>query len=43
MSKKTNDVVTMGDYVADGTRCSYDDPHGICVRGECVVGVIFSA
>jgi len=27
----------MGTIVADGTRCSYEDPHGICIRGECVV------
>jgi len=39
VSKKTQDVVSMGDFVADGTPCSYDDPHGICIRGECVVSV----
>nr|CAB3219998.1 A disintegrin and metalloproteinase with thrombospondin motifs 3 [Phallusia mammillata] len=36
VSKKTDMVVSMGDIVADGTSCSYDDPHGICIRGECV-------
>lgn len=23
--------------VLDGTRCSYKDPHSVCVRGECEV------
>nr|XP_018671182.1 A disintegrin and metalloproteinase with thrombospondin motifs 3 isoform X1 [Ciona intestinalis] len=36
VSKRTHDIVSMGDIVGDGTRCSYEDPHGICVRGECV-------
>ncbi|XP_028574056.2 A disintegrin and metalloproteinase with thrombospondin motifs 2 [Podarcis muralis] len=35
-SKETNDVVYMKRLVHDGTRCSYKDPHSICVRGECL-------
>ncbi|XP_076822251.1 A disintegrin and metalloproteinase with thrombospondin motifs 3-like isoform X2 [Clavelina lepadiformis] len=36
VSKKTGDIVTMGQQVTDGTLCSYDDPHGVCIRGQCV-------
>ncbi|KAM3612208.1 uncharacterized protein V6R79_004668 [Siganus canaliculatus] len=34
-SKETRDVVFMQIMVLDGTRCSYKDPHSVCVRGEC--------
>ncbi|XP_039669551.1 A disintegrin and metalloproteinase with thrombospondin motifs 2-like isoform X1 [Perca fluviatilis] len=34
-SKETHDVVFMQRMVLDGTRCSYKDPHSVCVRGEC--------
>ncbi|KAF6716168.1 A disintegrin and metalloproteinase with thrombospondin motifs 2 [Oryzias melastigma] len=34
-SKETRDVVFMQKAVLDGTRCSYKDPHSVCVRGEC--------
>ncbi|CAB1416905.1 unnamed protein product [Pleuronectes platessa] len=34
-SKETRDVVFMQRMVLDGTRCSYKDPHSLCVRGEC--------
>ncbi|XP_077588635.1 A disintegrin and metalloproteinase with thrombospondin motifs 2-like isoform X2 [Stigmatopora nigra] len=34
-SKETRDVVYMQRMVQDGTRCSYKDPHSVCVRGEC--------
>lgn len=36
-SKETRDVVFMQRVVLDGTRCSYKDPHSVCVRGECEV------
>uniref|UniRef100_A0A8C6UNP0 ADAM metallopeptidase with thrombospondin type 1 motif 2 n=1 Tax=Neogobius melanostomus TaxID=47308 RepID=A0A8C6UNP0_9GOBI len=36
-SKETQDVVFMQRMVLDGTRCSYKDPHSVCVRGECEV------
>ncbi|XP_051935869.1 A disintegrin and metalloproteinase with thrombospondin motifs 2-like isoform X1 [Hippocampus zosterae] len=34
-SKETQDVVFMQRMVLDGTRCSYKDPHSVCVRGVC--------
>ncbi|XP_068442265.1 A disintegrin and metalloproteinase with thrombospondin motifs 2-like isoform X2 [Clinocottus analis] len=34
-SKESRDVVFMQRVVLDGTRCSYKDPHSVCVRGEC--------
>ncbi|XP_065814585.1 A disintegrin and metalloproteinase with thrombospondin motifs 2 isoform X2 [Labrus bergylta] len=34
-SKETRDVAFMQRMVLDGTRCSYKDPHSVCVRGEC--------
>uniref|UniRef100_A0A3P9KTG9 ADAM metallopeptidase with thrombospondin type 1 motif, 2 n=1 Tax=Oryzias latipes TaxID=8090 RepID=A0A3P9KTG9_ORYLA len=34
-SRETQDVVLMQKTVLDGTRCSYKDPHSVCVRGEC--------
>ncbi|TDH07702.1 hypothetical protein EPR50_G00108720 [Perca flavescens] len=34
-SKETRDVIFMQRMVLDGTRCSYKDPHSVCVRGEC--------
>ncbi|XP_061581136.1 A disintegrin and metalloproteinase with thrombospondin motifs 2-like isoform X1 [Cololabis saira] len=34
-SKETQDTVLMHKMVLDGTRCSYKDPHNVCVRGEC--------
>ncbi|XP_029960505.1 A disintegrin and metalloproteinase with thrombospondin motifs 2-like isoform X2 [Salarias fasciatus] len=34
-SKETRDVFFMERMVQDGTRCSYKDPHSVCVRGEC--------
>lgn len=36
-SKEARDVVSMQKVVLDGTRCSYKDPHNVCVRGECEV------
>lgn len=36
-SRETRDVVSMQRMVLDGTRCSYKDPHSVCVRGECEV------
>lgn len=36
-SKETRAVVFMQRAVLDGTRCSYKDPHSVCVRGECEV------
>ncbi|KAG8593270.1 hypothetical protein GDO81_000775 [Engystomops pustulosus] len=35
-SKQTGDIASMKQLAHDGTRCSYKDPHSICVRGECV-------
>ncbi|XP_034546724.1 LOW QUALITY PROTEIN: A disintegrin and metalloproteinase with thrombospondin motifs 2-like [Notolabrus celidotus] len=34
-SKESRDMVFMQRMVLDGTRCSYKDPHSVCVRGEC--------
>ncbi|KAK2904079.1 A disintegrin and metalloproteinase with thrombospondin motifs 2-like isoform X2 [Channa argus] len=34
-SKETRDVIFMQRLVLDGTRCSYKDPHSVCVHGEC--------
>lgn len=34
-SKETRNVVLMDKRVLDGTRCSYKDPHSVCVDGEC--------
>ncbi|KAM4622025.1 A disintegrin and metalloproteinase with thrombospondin motifs 2-like [Polymixia lowei] len=34
-SKETQAIVYMQRMVLDGTRCSYKDPHSVCVRGEC--------
>lgn len=34
-SKETRDVVSSLKEVTDGTRCSYKDPHSVCVRGKC--------
>uniref|UniRef100_A0A3Q2PG62 A disintegrin and metalloproteinase with thrombospondin motifs 2-like n=1 Tax=Fundulus heteroclitus TaxID=8078 RepID=A0A3Q2PG62_FUNHE len=34
-SKETRAVVLMEKLVLDGTRCSYKDPHSVCVRGAC--------
>ncbi|XP_041864822.1 A disintegrin and metalloproteinase with thrombospondin motifs 2-like isoform X2 [Melanotaenia boesemani] len=34
-SKETAAVVSMNRMVHDGTPCSYDDAHSVCVRGEC--------
>ncbi|KAG9346797.1 hypothetical protein JZ751_007116, partial [Albula glossodonta] len=35
-SKETGDVVDMQRLTHDGTRCSYQDPYSVCVRGDCV-------
>ncbi|XP_033127268.1 A disintegrin and metalloproteinase with thrombospondin motifs 3-like isoform X2 [Anneissia japonica] len=35
MSKNTGDVVVSDYDVTDGTRCSYDNPNGVCVQGKC--------
>ncbi|XP_041446983.1 A disintegrin and metalloproteinase with thrombospondin motifs 3 [Xenopus laevis] len=35
-SKETGSIASMKQLAHDGTRCSYKDPHSICVRGECV-------
>ena len=37
-SKETRAVALTDRVVLDGTRCSYKDPHSVCVRGECEVG-----
>uniref|UniRef100_A0A3P9KVA9 ADAM metallopeptidase with thrombospondin type 1 motif, 2 n=1 Tax=Oryzias latipes TaxID=8090 RepID=A0A3P9KVA9_ORYLA len=34
-SNQTGAVVSMNRMVHDGTRCSYQDNHSVCVRGEC--------
>ncbi|XP_011609041.2 A disintegrin and metalloproteinase with thrombospondin motifs 2-like isoform X2 [Takifugu rubripes] len=34
-SKETRSVASTDQVVLDGTRCSYKDPHSVCVRGEC--------
>ncbi|KAF6740009.1 A disintegrin and metalloproteinase with thrombospondin motifs 2 [Oryzias melastigma] len=34
-SNQTGAVVSMNRMVHDGTRCSYQDSHSVCVRGEC--------
>ncbi|KAM6953293.1 A disintegrin and metalloproteinase with thrombospondin motifs 2-like [Aplochiton taeniatus] len=34
-SKETREVASMQTMVTDGTRCSYKDPHSVCVRGSC--------
>uniref|UniRef100_A0A3Q3XB25 Uncharacterized protein n=1 Tax=Mola mola TaxID=94237 RepID=A0A3Q3XB25_MOLML len=34
-SNETGAVVSMNRMVHDGTLCSYDDAHSICVQGEC--------
>uniref|UniRef100_H3CGM2 ADAM metallopeptidase with thrombospondin type 1 motif 2 n=1 Tax=Tetraodon nigroviridis TaxID=99883 RepID=H3CGM2_TETNG len=34
-SKETRAVALTDRVVLDGTRCSYKDPHSVCVRGEC--------
>ena len=37
MSGKKDQVnIRMNQYVKDGTRCSYNDPHGICTGSRCV-------
>uniref|UniRef100_A0A4W3HEC4 ADAM metallopeptidase with thrombospondin type 1 motif 2 n=1 Tax=Callorhinchus milii TaxID=7868 RepID=A0A4W3HEC4_CALMI len=35
-SKEMREIVYMKRMVHDGTRCSYNEPNGICVRGDCV-------
>ncbi|XP_034093131.1 A disintegrin and metalloproteinase with thrombospondin motifs 2-like [Gymnodraco acuticeps] len=35
VSQETAAVVLMGRQVHDGTPCSYNDPHSVCVQGEC--------
>uniref|UniRef100_A0A8C7ZLC6 ADAM metallopeptidase with thrombospondin type 1 motif 2 n=1 Tax=Oryzias sinensis TaxID=183150 RepID=A0A8C7ZLC6_9TELE len=34
-SRETQVVFFARETVEDGTRCSYKDPHSVCVRGEC--------
>lgn len=36
-SKETGMVIGMDRPVADGTRCSYDDPYSVCVDRMCLV------
>lgn len=36
-SKETRAIALTDRVVLDGTRCSYKDPHSVCVRGECEV------
>lgn len=36
-SKETRSVAFTDRMVLDGTRCSYKEPHSVCVRGECEV------
>uniref|UniRef100_A0A1A8QCH2 ADAM metallopeptidase with thrombospondin type 1 motif, 2 n=1 Tax=Nothobranchius pienaari TaxID=704102 RepID=A0A1A8QCH2_9TELE len=33
--KETRKVILVEEVVLDGTRCSYKDPHSVCVRGSC--------
>lgn len=40
-SNETGAVVSMNRMVHDGTLCSYDDAHSICVQGECEVLILF--
>lgn len=40
-SKETSEVVSMNRMMHDGTPCSYDDAHSVCVRGECEVFISF--
>merc|ERR1712226_536179 len=35
-SKTSDIVIRMSQPGKDGTRCSYNDPHGICTSGRCV-------
>ncbi|CAL1572512.1 unnamed protein product [Knipowitschia caucasica] len=35
VSMETGAVVDMGRVVHDGTLCSYEDQHSVCVRGDC--------
>ena len=39
-SKETAAVVSMKRMVHDGTACSYQDAHSVCVRGECEVFIV---
>ncbi|KAM9375674.1 A disintegrin and metalloproteinase with thrombospondin motifs 2-like [Pholidichthys leucotaenia] len=34
-SKETRNVFSAQQMVLDGTRCSYKDPHSVCVSGKC--------
>lgn len=36
-SLQTGERMTTDSDVTDGTKCSYDKPHDICVMGECHV------
>ena len=40
-SNETAAVVSMNRMVHDGTPCSYEDAHSICVQGECEVLILF--
>ena len=35
-SKQRGIALNMGHPVKDGTRCSYLNPYGICIRGDCI-------
>jgi hypothetical protein len=32
---ETGEVFHSKENVIDGTLCSYEDPHGICIQGKC--------
>ena len=35
IAAETRQVVQSNENVIDGTACSYEDPHGVCVQGRC--------
>lgn len=37
VAQKTNEVYQYNENVIDGTLCSYDVPHHICIQGQCQV------
>ena len=37
MAAETGEIVESEDNVIDGTFCSYENPHGICIQGKCQV------
>ena len=39
ISEETGDLFTTEKNVIDGTPCSYESSHNICIRGDCHVGI----